>query len=1189
MDPARVQYLDEVLNERMLFHTQGWGILGINTATHAEGKTPQKLRIKDAVYERGLGTHAGGEIVLTLDGQYETFEAEIGVLWQGGNVGSVIFRVLVNDEVRFDSGVLRESDSAKPVSVSVKGAQLLRLVVTDAGDGITCDCANWAEARLITDPEAATRPQAPQMDVAPFATVATWDPKRMDGARANRVQEFAPEDVYLHSELMPDEDGLYTVPTVADGAGCIGLQWVERRLVKRVAIEFASMPPAPEGVALQRWVGESWWQGSWQPVTGDVRREGSRWEYDLSWRDAPADQPKTTQKVRWVFSPTAAAVRVRALEAYTRAAWDEVELRLEREGFAPEARVEVGVYNGAFVTTDGSQSLEPLRWASAEPLGAKVRFSRPMLLKSDRTVLRFRVPGREGAEPLGFSVAIEDVLKSGCVYVPAAGVYVTRADNPVTLAQHKDGLAGRRTIRERVRSMPDQTFASAMEHVHNPVQDLGPMLVSLACENHKFQVQRDGAIQFSTVPDDPRSGVVHYPVELKPTFGSGAGAELSRRLYGNWLPVPETSVTEGQVTYSQRTFVAPFDDGPPQGVAWWFSRRPLCVAEYSVRNAGDEPVAVSLALAALADAPQGKAADIEAVSGGAVIRDGDRLLAFIDTSATPGLTTAIEGGRLTLRGELGEHGYAKVAARVPGWELGAGEYVALQTEADLLARTQTYWERLLAEAAQVEVPDPLLSDIIRASQVHCLIAARSEQDGAQIAPWIGSDRYGPLESEANSIILGMDYLGHTDFSRRCLEHFIGRYNPAGYLTTGYTLMGTGWHLWTLAEHFALTHDDAWLRQVAPKVAGACGWIAAQREKTRRLRPNGEKEPMYGLMPPGVVADWGMYANRFYMDGHFCAGLSQTADALVQIGHPLGAKLRDAAAEYRAQILEAYRWTQERTPVRLRGDGTWAPAAPGMAYCFGTVGEFFPGEDWGRTWAGDVEIGPHHLAALELMDAGNRDTDWALDEMEDVWCLETGMGDYPAEKSREDWFNLGGFAKVQPYYARMTDVYAQRDEVKPYIRSYFNAIPSLVSLENLSFWEHFHNVGGWNKTHETGAFLQQTRKMLVLERGSELWLAPFVTGNWLQDGMHVGLHNAPTRFGAVSYRLRSSVNQGFIEAQIDPPTRSAPIAIVLRVRHPEGKPMQRVTVNGRPHADFDAQAESIRLTPGAERIEVKVEF
>lgn len=261
----------------------------------------------------------------------------------------------------------------------------------------------------------------------------------------------------------------------------------------------------------------------------------------------------------------------------------------------------------------------------------------------------------------------------------------------------------------------------------------------------------------------------------------------------------------------------------------------------------------------------------------------------------------------------------------------------------------------------------------------------------------------------------------------------------------------------------------------------------------------------------------------------------------------------------------------------------------MTYCFGTVGEFFPGEDWGRTWAGDVEIGPHHLAALGLMEAGDADVDWMMDEMEDIWCLHSGLGDYPGEKSREDWFNLGGFAKVQPYYARMCDVYARRDEVRSFIRSYFNAIPSLVSLENLSFWEHFHNMGGWNKTHETGAFLQQTRRMLVDERGSELWLAPFVTREWLKDGLEVSLQRAPTRFGPVSYRIHSSVAQGAIEAEIDPPTRTAPAAIVLRLRHPQARPMRRVTVNGAPWDQFDPQSETIRLQAGAEPLRVKAEF
>ena len=40
-------------------------------------------------------------------------------------------------------------------------------------------------------------------------------------------------------------------------------------------------------------------------------------------------------------------------------------------------------------------------------------------------------------------------------------------------------------------------------------------------------------------------------------------------------------------------------------------------------------------------------------------------------------------------------------------------------------------------------------------------------------------------------------------------------------------------------------------------------------------------------------------------------------------------------------------------------------------------------------------------------------------------------------------------------------------------------------EVLSLWEHFASAGAWNKTHETGYFLQQTRFLLLGERGDDL--------------------------------------------------------------------------------------------------------
>jgi len=97
-----------------------------------------------------LGTHAQSTIaydLAALGRGYERFEALVGIDDEVGG-GSVVFQVLVDGEKRFDSGTLTPASAPLPVRVSVRGAKELKLVVTDAGDGISSDHADWAAARL---------------------------------------------------------------------------------------------------------------------------------------------------------------------------------------------------------------------------------------------------------------------------------------------------------------------------------------------------------------------------------------------------------------------------------------------------------------------------------------------------------------------------------------------------------------------------------------------------------------------------------------------------------------------------------------------------------------------------------------------------------------------------------------------------------------------------------------------------------------------------------------------------------------------------------------------------------------------------------------------------------------------------------------------------------------------------------
>jgi hypothetical protein len=147
-------FLSDATTGISLTHDQQWGDFGLDTAAAAKGRPGAPMRIGETVYAKGLGHHANGEIVVQLDGQFTLFRTTIGVHWQGGTRGSVVFRILVDGKLVSETGPLSDSDAAQDLEIPIQNARELRLVASDAGDGIGCDMANWANARVVRDPHA---------------------------------------------------------------------------------------------------------------------------------------------------------------------------------------------------------------------------------------------------------------------------------------------------------------------------------------------------------------------------------------------------------------------------------------------------------------------------------------------------------------------------------------------------------------------------------------------------------------------------------------------------------------------------------------------------------------------------------------------------------------------------------------------------------------------------------------------------------------------------------------------------------------------------------------------------------------------------------------------------------------------------------------------------------------------------
>jgi len=469
-------------------------------------------------------------------------------------------------------------------------------------------------------------------------------------------------------------------------------------------------------------------------------------------------------------------------------------------------------------------------------------------------------------------------------------------------------------------------------------------------------------------------------------------------------------------------------------------------------------------------------------------------------------------------------------------------------------RTVEFWSSYLAQGAQFDVPEQAVNDLFRANLWHALMLPRRHSDGLMDLPY-SNFAYSQIGTPwpINQAVY-VDYMlyglrGYNKIATEELQaiyhnnqEFNGRVNGFAHW-----LAYTPGMLYAIAQDYLLSGDRKSFEVLLPDTLKALDWSIAQIRDA-----SSAPEPTRGLVegPLNDITGSGYWA---FNQAYLYAGVEMMGRALQRDGNPRADECLAVAQQYRAAIEQAMSKASVQSPLVQLRDHTWIPYVPSDAA--------YPTRNLGQWYPSDVDTGPTHLLRLKALPVQGELAESLLNDQEDNLFLH-------------GW----GLAN-EPVYNQQATAYLFQDDVKATIRAFYSLMAGGFSQGTFEPVEHRWRWGQYFGPPSTdGAWFEIYRNMLVREADDHtLLLAQATPRAWMEDGKHIAVKNAPTWFGDVSFEIRSSANTGKIEATIQLDGRQAGTTVLLRLRHPEGKQIRQVIIDGQPWNDFDTHEEWIRIT------------
>ncbi len=483
-----------------------------------------------------------------------------------------------------------------------------------------------------------------------------------------------------------------------------------------------------------------------------------------------------------------------------------------------------------------------------------------------------------------------------------------------------------------------------------------------------------------------------------------------------------------------------------------------------------------------------------------------------------------------------------------------------------------YWEGIMDRGMQINVPEEIVNNAYRTWLENNFLLVQEDKLRLTYKTTDAPFFYEGIFGYAAAMYLNtITTAGYYEEAKKCARMFLRLQREDGSIS-GVNRRNAiiphqhGGILYAISQIYRMGRDKEWFASVAPALIKGCNWIEEQRSLNKQSR----SEIGYGILPPLRSNVDGGAGTQEYCGNAWCwAGMHEVGLALKEMGGSYaseGNRLLRLAEEYRKDILSsmdkatAYKDGVKFIPLDLDQRKPYPYALTNSDSFYYTM------------------IGSRMLESM-IFDKDDPRMEAYTSYFEYFKGIILGLVRHTKISNR-----LGFTAHFAAGYGISNMRMGKLD------RSLLNfyGMFSYGQARNLyATQEHDNFIQGKNDSwyyarqphlHSTSELIRITNKMLIYEEnGGDICLSFGIPRAWLEDGKTVEVKNSQTCFGPVSYQIESGVAEGRIKVSVH--HNPGPVkarSIQVKLRHPEGKPIRKVTLDGKTWKGF---TEEIITLPG----------